>query len=584
MKAPGSDGGEALDTSTGRASDPPLREATRCPSADELPRLACLWVPLFPLAARLRSEPELRHEALVVMAGKGNAARVVAATRRARRAAIRPGMTLPQARTRLPQVIARPRDDECERAAQEALLDVAESFSPRVEDGEEGLALIDIEGLERHHPGEAPEIELGRALMLASEQRAGLPIRVGIASSKLAARLAAEQPHSPIVVPGGGEAEFLAPLPLVQLGPRARTLATLERWGIRSLGQLAALDEGEVQSRLGSTGQELHAIARGEDPRPLTPRQPPPTFREGHELEWPLVNLEPFLFIARSALERLARRMLGRGLACERLELSLALENEGHHERAITLPAPTRDVQTLTTLLRLDLEAHPPGGPVIAFVLTAHPDRPRRAQLSLFGPETLSPDRLATTVARLFALLGDGRVGSPRTVDGHRPERFALVPYEPPPPPPMRRSPCAGRGMLSVRVLRPPLPIEVVTGRSDPASPPATPPGSPRDTTAETTTGEAAMGDIPTVDHGTAPVDRARPLSVTPLAREEEAKRLRIEGKVRLASGPWELEEAWWGDDARQRDYWDVELEGGGLYRLYRDRRSDEWFADGVYD
>lgn len=555
--------------------------------APTLPRLACLWVPLFPLAARLRSEPELRHEALVVMAGQGHAARVVAATRRARRAAIRPGMTLPQARTRLPQVIARPRDAECERAAQEALLDVAESFSPRVEDGEEGLALIDIEGLERHHPGEAPEVELGRALILAAEQRAGLPVRVGIASSKLAARLAAEQPHSPIVVPSGEEAEFLAPLPLAQLGPRARTLATLERWGIRSLGQLAELDEGEVQSRLGSAGQELHAIARGVDPRPLTPRQPPPTFREGHELEWPLVNLEPFLFIARSALDRLGQRMLGRGLACERLELSLALENEGHHERAITLPAPTRDVQTLTTLLRLDLEAHPPGGPVIAFALTAHPDRPRRAQLSLFGPETLSPDRLATTVARLFALLGDGRVGSPRTVDGHSPERFALVPYEPPAPPPMRRSPCAGRGMLSVRVLRPPLPIEVVTGRSDPVSPPSPlGPTVPKQGPADQhgTAGEPGPPGIPTVDHGTAPTDRARPLTITPLAREEEAKRLRIEGRIRLASGPWELEEAWWGEDARQRDYWDVELEGGGLYRLYRDRRSDEWFADGVYD
>ena len=69
-----------------------------------------------------------------------------------------------------------------------------------------------------------------------------------------------------------------------------------------------------------------------------------------------------------------------------------------------------------------------------------------------------------------------------------------------------------------------------------------------------------------------------------PLARREEARRLKIEGHVRLASGPWALEEAWWGKDARERDYWDVELESGGLYRLYRDRRSDEWFADGIYD
>ena len=550
-----------------------------------LPRLACLWVPLFPLAARLRSDPELRHEALVVMAGKGTAARVVAATRRARRAAIRPGMTLPQARTRLPQVIARPRDGECEAAAQEALLDVAESFSPRVEDGGEGLAYIDIDGLERHHPGESPEEELGRAMMLAVEQRAGLPVRVGVASSKLAARLAAEQPHAPTLVPAGGEAAFLAPLPLAQLSPAARTLATLGRWGVRSLGELAKLDEGEVHSRLGAAGRELHAIARGEDPRPLVPRQPPIAFREGHELEWPLVNLEPFLFVARSALERLAQRMLGRGLACQRLALSLALEDDGHHERSITLPAPTREVKTLLTLLRLDLEANPPGGPVVAFALVAHPDRPRRAQLSLFGAEALSPDKLATTVARLFALLGDGRVGSPRTVDGHRPERFALVPYDPPPPPTLRRAPCAGRGMLSVRVLRPPLPVEVIVEeRNGEVAKLAEKPPNDGKNAADSEAADPEATDPPAADHGTLPVCRARPRAITPLAREEEAKRLRIEGRVRLASGPWELEEVWWGEDAHQRDYWDVELENGGLYRLFRDRRDDSWFADGVYD
>ncbi|MEM6795423.1 MAG: hypothetical protein AAF725_15705, partial [Acidobacteriota bacterium] len=113
-------------------------------------RVACLEVPLFPLAARLRSEPELREQAVAVLAGQGDSARVVAATRRARRAGIRPGFTLAQARARLPKLIARSRDDECERAAQEALLDVAESFSPRVESTAEGVVHLDIEGLERH--------------------------------------------------------------------------------------------------------------------------------------------------------------------------------------------------------------------------------------------------------------------------------------------------------------------------------------------------------------------------------------------------------------------------------------------------
>lgn len=507
-------------------------------------RLACLQVPLFPLAARLRAEPELTREALAIFEGGGTAARVCAATRLARRAGIQPGLTLTQARARLPKLIARTRDGECERAAQEALLDVAESFSPRVEDAGEGLAFLDVWGLERHYPGDSPELELGRALAREVERRAGLPVRVGIASSKLAARVAAGQPGSPIVVATASEAEFLAPLPLARLTPQSETLATLERWGVHSVGELARLPKNEVLSRLGTAGQKLHAIARGQDPEPLVPRAKPPVFREGMVLEWPLVTLEPFLFVARDALERIAERMTSQGLGCQCLELSLELEPDGHHERAIRLPAPTREVKTLLKLLQLDLEAHPPGGPIVAFTLTAQPDRPRAGQLTLFGPKELAPDKLATTLARLFALLGEERVGSPREVDAHRPERFTLVPYAPPAPPKLRPEPTPGRALLAARALRPALALEVIV--------------------------EGENG--------------ARPVSIEPVIKEETAKRPRIAGQVRVASGPWGLEEAWWSEAPLERDYWDVELSDGGLYRIYRDRLSGEWFADGVYD
>ncbi|MEM7352503.1 MAG: DNA polymerase Y family protein [Acidobacteriota bacterium] len=556
---------------------PALTEPTSVAPAEAPARIVCLLTPLFPLAARLRSEPELAQEALAVLAGNGQAARVVAATRLARRAGIRPGFTLSQARARLPKLIARPRDPECERAAQEALLDVAESFSPRVEDGGGGLAYLDACGLERHYPGESPDEELARALMLAAEKQAGVPIRVGIAASKLAARVAAGQPHSPTLVPTGGECEFLAPLPLSQLTPQAKTLATLRSWGIRSLGELADLPKDEVVSRLGPAGQQLHAMARGLDPEPLMPRHPPPVFSEGMELEWPLVNLEPFVFVARGALERLTRRMQGQGLGCERLELSLELEPDGHHERSLTLPAPTRDVKTLLTLVRLDLEANPPNAPILAFTLAAHPDRPREAQLSLFGPAALSPDKLATTVARLFAMLGEDRVGSPRTVDAHRPERFALEPYAPPPPPRERRETRLGRGLLTVRVLRPPLTIEVITQPGS-LAPSASDAGGAE--VSYHTAGEVAE---PATEYAS-PRSDERPMEIKTVVGEEEAKRPRIDGRIRVASGPWGLEEDWWSSERLERDYWDIELVSGGLYRIYHDRQTGDWLLDGIYD
>jgi protein ImuB len=363
--------------------------------------------------------------------------------------------------------------------------------------------------------------------------------------------VAAGLPDSPTVVAPGDEATFLAPLPLGKLAPALEIAQMLERWGVRSIGELARLPEGEVASRLGEMGRGLHATARGIDPRPLEPRPVPVCFSEGLELEWPLVSLEPFLFVGHAALERLMRRLETQALACTRLEVALTLDPDGHDTRAIALPAPTRDTKTLLTLVRLELEARPPGAPVAGFAFTAHPDKPRSVALSLFGPAALSPDRLATTIARLASILGGDRVGSPRTVDGHRPERFTMTDYSPPPPPRFAAVRRMGRGLLAVRVLRPPVELEVI-----PSVPPL-PPGEGR--------GEGRS---------------LRPVSLKSLHDASPS----ISGSVRVASGPWSLEEGWWTDAPAERDYWDVELTDGALYRIFRERQSGDWFADGIYD
>ena len=494
-------------------------------------RLLCFFVPMFPLAARLRSEPELLTEAVAIVEGNGSNAHVIAATRRARTKGIRPGMSLAQARSILPKLIARGRDAECERTAQEALFDVAETFSPRVEDAGDGVVYADVHGMTRHYESER---DLARAAIRAAEG-IGLPARVGLAASKLAARVAAELPKSPNIVDEGKESDFLAPLPLARLTPQLDAASTLQRWGIKSIGELASLPESEVAARLGELGRELHSAARGIDPRPLIPRPLPPDFREGMDLEWALVSLEPFLFIVNAALDRLSKRMEMQGFACKRLELTLALDPDGFYARAIDLPAPTRDVKTMLTLLRLDLEKSPPGAPVAGFTVVAHPDRPRRAQLSLFGPAALSPEKLATTIARLVSLLGDDRVGMAMAVDGHLPDRYAIGEYAPPPPPTTRRKPDKSRGLLAVRVFRPPVPVEVITRECD---------------------GETQIA-----------------------ALEGEGD---LSGPVRASSGPWRIESSWWSDAPASREYWDVELEGG-MFRLCQ-AETGGWMVDARYE
>src|SRR4029453_14991784 len=198
-----------------------------------MPRLACLYVPLFPLAARLRSEPELRSEALGILEAHGPRARVTAANRGAPgkrvggRGGLGAGMSLPQARALMPKLVARGRDAVCEQAAQQSLLETAESFSPRVEDGGEGLAYLDLTGTERRFAGIDRERALGEALVRAAE-RAALPARCRIASAKPAARVAAALPAPPTVVALGDEANFLAPLPLERLTPEMALRETLQ--------------------------------------------------------------------------------------------------------------------------------------------------------------------------------------------------------------------------------------------------------------------------------------------------------------------------------------------------------------------
>src|SRR5262245_28970612 len=99
------------------------------------PRVACLVVPAFPLAAHLRAHPEWRHEPLAVIDGKHNAARVVSLSQFAAELGLSVGLSLPQAKVLAPHCRYRPRDLEAERGCQQALIETAEAFSPRVEDG-----------------------------------------------------------------------------------------------------------------------------------------------------------------------------------------------------------------------------------------------------------------------------------------------------------------------------------------------------------------------------------------------------------------------------------------------------------------
>jgi hypothetical protein len=311
------------------------------------------------------------------------------------------------------------------------------------------------------------------------------------------------------------------------------------------------------------------------------------------ELEWPVVTVDPLLYALRQSLERTRKRLEREDLACALLEIELGLEPEGAEHRRIRLPAPTRDTDALLALTRLELESKPPRAPVVSFLSITHPDRPRRGQLTLFGAPEIHPDKLAGTLAHLAARLGPTHVGSPRTVDGHLPERVHSKPFDPPPAPRLRQSPRRGRGLLVVRVLRPPVPIEVITEENSEfgirnSEPPTTPPQL--ESTKKYSTGEpdlaVAEGRRGFTQNSKLKTQNSEPLHSLRLISlvSEPGATPRVQGLVRVAAGPWTLEDGWWSERPVERDYWDVELSGGRLYRIYRDRTTGDWFADGMYD
>ena len=211
--------------------------------------------------------------------------------------------------------------------------------------------------------------------------------------------------------------------------PSPDSLAVIARWGLRTLGELAALPAADLSERLGQDGIRWQRLARGEDTGPLVPAAEEEPFEASLELEWPIAELEPLSFVLTRLLEPLSRRLEHRDRGAAVLHLRLRLVTRDLHLRSLQLPAPMRDPKVLRTLLLLDLESHPAPAGIDAVTLVIDPTPGRIVQESLLTRALPAPELISTLVARLQALVGEGRCGSPATVDSYRPGAFAMAPF-----------------------------------------------------------------------------------------------------------------------------------------------------------
>ena len=415
-----------------------------------------------------------------------------------------------------------------------ALLALAREFTPRAQSLGPAEALLDLHGLGR--VWRAPQ-ELAGALMAAGHGRGWRDLRVALAWTRVAALVAARGREGLTVIPAGQEAATLAPLPLDLLDLDEERRDQFRRWGLRTLGDLAALPARGLAERLGVEGPRLRRLARGEDDAPLVPTRAAETFECTLELEWPVDGLEPLSFLLARVLEPLCAQLEQRGRRAAGLELDLRLVDGRRHRRALRPAAPSAQARTWRTLLLLDLESHPPDEAIQALTVRAEPTPARTVQFSLLDPAQPSPERLAETMARLHEWTADGRAGAPALLDTHRPGAFVMETFAPGPPG-ARTAAAKGAAVtsplgprLALRAFRPALPAQVTLRDGVPAF----------------VSAGAIRGPV---------VDRA---------------------------GPWRASGDWW-DVAWSREEWDVSLAPGGLYRIFRDRLREGWFVEGELD
>jgi len=534
---------------------------------------ACIYVPNFPVAAALRAEPELQSRPVAMVEGKPPLETIHAVNEKASRMGIAPGMTKSQAEL-CAELALRPRLPLQESAAHAALLDCAQSFSPCVEDTACDTALLDLAGMESLF-GSLPEISRAISNRAAALR---LAVNVATASNPDAALLAARGISGVTVIPAGKEVEWLGTLPVEVLFAERlegdqkkeadRLLETLDRWGIRNLRALAALPEIALSERLGQEGLRLQQLARGAASRTLVPLEVPLVFEEAIELEYPIVLLEPLAFLLNRLLEQLCARLAARALATQELRLTLELEKApgfnqpsaiNHQQvflqsaienrqsticfaRSLRLSFPMLDAKIFLKLLQLDLNAHPPGAPIVKIHLAAEPSRLRSAQGGLFLPPSPEPEKLELTLARITGIVGGNKVGALELLDTHRPEGFRMQRFvaetTKKKEPEETHAAEEQSAVTALRRFRPPLRANVILENGQPA-------------------------------------------------RLLCPKKKEIQGHVLWKAGPWRFSGDWWEREAWSRNEWDVALQNGktiALYRLVHDLLGGGWFVEGTYD
>jgi protein ImuB len=497
---------------------------------------ACVHAEEFPAQALLRLRTDLAVQPVVVLDGRPPLQIVCSLNRPARLKGAVLGMTRLETET-ISGLHILARSEETETAARAVLLECAAHFSPRLESVDEPTACacaLDITGTERLF---GPPHTLAERLRDALAS-AGLRASVSVSNNFHTARMKAATTHGITVIPSGQEAIALSKLPLSALALEGDPYETFAIWGIRTLADLAALPESELVARLGPQAVAWRNQARGALPHTFQPIEPAFTLKEFCAFETPVEQIDSLLFIGARMIDCLATRAGARALSLASLLVEMKLDGNCAYQRAIRPALATTDRKFLLKLLQLEIAAHPPQSAVLSLTLSAQAGQSSKVQLGLFAPQTPEPSRLDVTIARLKAIAGEDRVGSPMLEDTHRPGSFRMESF-------------------------------VVANQSSTSKPGETEPAR----------SHMALRRIRPPTHVRVQLDARKPISF----RDREQSY-----KVAAVYGPWRTSGCWWSTDPWDTEEWDVLAEsstGSSLACLLVHNRShNQWQLEALYD
>jgi protein ImuB len=427
----------------------------------DAPRLLVLWCPDWPVVAAgaVAGTPPGAPAAVF------SANRVVACSAAARRDGVGRGMRRRDAQARCPDLVVHPHDPERDARLFEPVAAAVERQAVGVEVVRPGIVAVPVTGAAGYFGGEEALAEL---LLDEVSAGAGVECQVGIADGLFAATLAARRCA---LVPPGGSAAFLAPLPIGELdqpgADRGELVGLLRRLGLRTLGAFAAVAERDVAGRFPRAAITAHRLARGRSERPPLRRSLPPELSVTEEFETPLERVDEAAFAAKALGERFFAGLARHGLACTRLAI-VAVTEAGEERVRVWRCAEPLTARAAADRVRWQCEGWltgrggRPGAGIVRLRLDpeeAVGGQALQLPLGSMGRAADAAERAARALVRIQGLLGPDAVVTPVPAGGRGPaERIRLVPWGDPRTP-APEAPWPGRLPPPSPAVLPPEPV-----------------------------------------------------------------------------------------------------------------------------